>query len=195
MYLQVLFPISFIASVAMMSTMSTIFEDVPNNFSALTTIKSTKTMLCDTDITFVCETPDERTLNSLYPGLFTPASKQTAFRKRRQSLGSCAKPNGSYAILQLGNDSDMCCTKYRQLKALCVIKDVFGVTYEVVHLLGLEQYQFLPYTSCGKTGCSGQCFQQFTSTAVLVWNLSEGFPWVKFTMVNLPTHCTCLNVG
>ncbi|KAL3832238.1 hypothetical protein ACJMK2_023898 [Sinanodonta woodiana] len=165
------------------------------NVHALTTTVSTEPNLCNKDLTFVCETPDEMTLSVLYPGFFTPASQETTFRKRRQSLGSCPNPNGSYAILQLGNDKDMCCIKYRQLRALCVIKDVLGVTYEVVHLLSLGLYQFLPYTSCGKSACSGQCLQQITPTSVLVWGSSQGFPWVKFTTVNLPTHCSCQNVG
>ncbi|KAL3832237.1 hypothetical protein ACJMK2_023897 [Sinanodonta woodiana] len=195
MYLHALLPILFAASVVIMSTMSTTFEDVPVAFPALRTKKSTETMLCDTNVPFVCETPDEMTLSVLYAGLFKPASQETTFRKRRQSLGSCAKVNGSYVTQQLADDKDMCCVKDRQMKALCVVKDVFGDAYEVVHLLNLKQYQFLPYTSCGKGACSGQCSPQFTPTSVLVWNSSQGFPWAKFVTVNLLTHCSCQNVA
>ncbi|KAL3832236.1 hypothetical protein ACJMK2_023896 [Sinanodonta woodiana] len=195
MYLQALLSILCVASVSMMSTNSTTFKDVLIDFPALRTKKSTETMLCDKKVKLVCETPDERTLSVLYPGFFKPASRKTTFRKRRQSSGSCAKANGSYAIIQLPDDKDMCCAKDRQLRALYCVTDVFNVTYDVVHLLGLRQYQFLPYTSCGKRNCSGQCLPQFTPTSVLVWNVAEGFLWVKFVTVNLPTECSCQNVG
>ncbi|XP_048735538.1 uncharacterized protein LOC125650990 [Ostrea edulis] len=145
----------------------------------------------------------DRLILEMYPGLFNtqkslkfmPVVKPVGEKSHNHGTGSYV--GNTVTSLNGNGDSNSCCSTNYAYERLNMTKEN-NRYLRVVHFD--HQYQFVPIGRCelaspGHCG-RGSCIQMYRHYWMLVWDdeLSH-FPPVKFTPVEIPSHCECVNVG